>query len=122
MTSKKDLILALHAQGKTTREIVVGVYGADLDRHRHRVKAAYVRVVLNQRKGGSVSDIDRRSLMRRFGAKTYKEAIRIRNAGNRDYRAAWQKRKYHGDPVYRAARLAYGHRRRMALARESTRV
>ena len=124
MTSKKDLILALHAQGKTTREIAKAVYGVP-DSAPQKVadrKMAYIRVVLRQRKGGGASDIDRRSLMRRFGAKTYQEAIRIRNAGNRDYRAAWQKRKYHSNPAYRAAKLAYHRRWRMALARESARV
>ena len=75
--------MALHAQGKTTRQIAEAVYGKDCD---VSVKMAYVRTVVFQRKGGSRSPHDDAWLLRKFGGKTVAEA----------YRNRWKQ-----DPTYR---------------------
>ena len=62
MTTKKNRILALHAQGKTTREIAKAVYGVP-DSAPGKVadrKMAYVRVVTKARKNAGRSETDRR--------------------------------------------------------------
>ncbi len=119
--TKKDRILALHQEGKTTRQIAEAVYRLpkcakqkEADR-----KMAYVRVVLRQRKGSGESEIDRRYVMRRWGAATPKEAYRLRES--QPSRRAWVKRKYQTDPIWRAKQQKYARDRywRMKTARES---
>ena len=60
--TKAAAIMALAGEGKTTREIAIAVYGP---RCNVRTKAAYVRVVLRQRKGRGESDVDRRHVAKK---------------------------------------------------------
>ena len=117
MTSKKDLILALHAKGKTTRQIALDVYGRKLGRAEIRVKSAYVRVVLNQRKGGGCSEYDRR-YMENSGRDRQKIRHQERYATDPGYRArhrasasAWRQRNR---DRHLASQRAYNKRRRIA--------
>ena len=110
MTTKKDRILALHKEGKTTREIAEVVYklrkGAPQKEADKRM--AYIRVVLNQRKGGSYSDADRR-YMDNGGREVRNLRKQERYATDRVFRAKadaaslkWFKKRYHSDAVFRA--------------------
>ncbi len=89
--SKKDQILALAKQGKSTHQIAREVYGLPKWAGSETVdrKAAYVRVVLRQRKGGPISKHDARYLMTKYGGATVKEARkranRIRYADPKKY-------------------------------------
>ena len=87
MTTKVALIMALHAEGKTTRQIAEAVYGnltsyAERDR-----KMAYVRVALRQRKNNGKSKADRAydlKQRRRFGHSRWTE-YRRQLADSGDY-------------------------------------
>lgn len=85
MTTKSAKIMELHARGLSTRAIAMEVYGDTTASH-----LAYVRLVAFQRKGGGMSEADRR----------YVETHRaeINNRVNR-----WQKHKYHTNHAWRAA-------------------
>ena len=89
--TKSAQIMALHKQGKTTREIALKIYGAGCD---VRVKMAYVRVVVNQRKGSGMSKHD----------KAYQAAEEAQTR-RRAYQRGYNKRRYHSDPVWRQAKL-----------------
>ena len=97
MATIKSKILALHSEGKTPREIAIIAYefdsklsARDIDR-----KAAYVRVVVRQRKGKALSDFDR----------TYRKTEAAKVA-HRVYMRLWQKRRYESDPAFRDAKRA----------------
>lgn len=114
MTTKKDRILALHQEGKTVRQIAEVVYGLPKGaNHKERDrKMAYIRVVLNQRKGGSESDADRR-YMDNGGREVRNLRKQERYATDPVFRAkadaaslAWFKARYHSDAAFRAKQNA----------------
>lgn len=103
--TKKDQIMALHREGRTTRQIACEVYGLPLDAPKKVAdrKMAYIRVVIRQRKGTSQSAADVTYLVRKYGSVA--NGHRVRNAGQRDYRSARHKRLYHTDPAWRQRKL-----------------
>ena len=76
--TKSAQIMALHKRGKTTREIAITVYKLPSDAHFEDVdrKAAYVRVVVGQRKGLGMSPHDKRWRASPEGRKVYNAAMR----------------------------------------------
>lgn len=74
MTTKAAAIMALHAQGLTTREIALQVYGEATPS-----RMAYVRIVRFQRKG-TQSAADARYLMSKWNCDTIQEANRRNSA------------------------------------------
>ena len=97
-TTKASQIMALHAEGKSTREIARRVFATDSPTESN---LAYVRVVVGQRRGGGQSANDkayqRTEAYRRWNNgywraryaadAAYRETVRKRNA------RAWVKRK-----------------------------
>lgn len=107
MTTKAAQIMALHQQGKTTREIALEVYGEAT-----ASQLAYVRIVVYQRKGTGVSPADRRyvgahraeinaNASRRWqqAPLEYKKAVGIKSAER-------FRKRYKSDPEFRAAKRA----------------
>lgn len=98
--TKASQIMALHAQGLSTREIALEVYGEAIDK-----RMAYVRIVVRQRKGGT----------------GITEATKRWQANNpRTYRAMRNKRhaeRYATEPVFklRAKKRAQLHHLRQKL-------
>ena len=114
--TKKAQIMALHAQGKATREIACEVYGISLEAPAHVLDTpmAYVRVVTRQRKGGSLSAYDATWLCRAYGTgEDVKEALREH-----------QRRRYADPRQYamhlRNCRKHYARKRQAQLARSAT--
>ena len=97
MSSKKDRIMALHKQGKTTRQIAAKIYllQTDAPSDEWDRKMAYVRVVIRQRKGTGRSPTDRR-YMAAGGQEAWNARRRLRWQTDSAYRerellrcAAW---------------------------------
>ncbi len=89
--TKKEQIMALHAKGKTTRQIAEAVYGLQPDCMAKTVDKymAYVRVVTRQRKGAGHSKNDRKYL----------------ENGGRDLQNNRRRDRYASDPAFRQYRL-----------------
>lgn len=90
--TKAARIMALHATGLSTREIAIQVYGEDCD---VPLKMAYVRVVVNQRKGRGASKHDL----------AYQKSPRgafLRNG--------YRRKRYAADPEYRAVCASHNRR------------
>lgn len=90
--TKASQIMALHKQGKTTRQIAEAVYGLQPDCMPKVVDKymAYVRVVVRQRKGSGRSEHD----------------LKYMNNGGQAKASARKRMLYHTDQDYRAADLA----------------
>jgi hypothetical protein len=108
MATKKLQILALDREGKTPRDIAIIVYGLDSGLSARDIdrKAAYVRVVVRQRKGSGLSAFDR--AYRKTDAAKISHRKRMRR---------WQKRRYETEPAFREAKRAV-----MRACRERRRV
>lgn len=94
MSTKKQQIMALHARGKSTREIAAAVYGLSTStpwREADR-RMAYVRVVIRQRKGGNSSAHDVAWLMKTFGGDSLAEARHGQRAAYRKQAASSRKK------------------------------
>ncbi len=98
--TKAATIMALHAEGKTTKQIAEAVYGAQLSYAAWDRRMAYVRVVLRQRQGGGQSQHD---IAYRRSSERYQKY-------HRDYAY----RRYHSDPEFRDAVLERGKAARRA--------
>jgi hypothetical protein len=105
MTTKASQIMALHKQGHTTRVIAEIVYGLtdEIPYKTWDQRMAYVRIVVKQRKGKSLSVADKRYLKN----------------GGREKRAQNFVRRYWDDPKFRADHLA-GKRRSRGLSPKAT--
>ena len=97
MATKKSQILALDREGKTPREIAIIVYGLDSSLPARDIdrKAAYVRVVVRQRKGNGLSAFDR----------AYRKTDAAKSSHRKRMRR-WQKRRYETEPGFREAKRA----------------
>ena len=89
MFTKAQMIMDLHAKGKTTRQIALAIYGPMAGKVL-QTKMAYVRVVCRQRGGSGRSDTDRKYL----------------DGGGRARAAARINVRYRTDPEFRALALA----------------
>ncbi len=89
--TKKEQIMALHKQGKTTRQIAEAVYGLKPDCMAKTIDKymAYVRVVTRQRKGSGRSEHDRKYM----------------ESGGRDLQNNRRRDRYASDPAFREYRL-----------------
>lgn len=88
--TKSDRIMALHAQGLSTRQIAERVYGINAKTSRKLAdrKMAYVRIVVRQRQGGSKSPADTRYWRKESSIVLRRQGARRRGA------AGYYKRKY----------------------------
>ena len=107
MTTKSARIMALHKEGRSTREIVHAIYGQSAVNYRTR--CAYVRVVVNQRKGTGQSAHDIAYIDRK--AASNPDWVAVRRARWAAHGEIWAK-----TPQGRAYRRDYMRQKRLAQA------